>query len=496
MNILMQQTNGSRQQDIKLEFTGNWFIDAGILGFVNLMEEVYGWDLDTLQEMIAKEPEKLCYGYFPLAYIYYNILKTESIKDPKKPSDNIFQNSTNSKNDIFDKCWEFVKKNYLKEGRVALSSKYPFFYFHNFLFFQPRRKEDKQKKDFLQILGLEKAEAEAFKYMDRTFNKFLPSGEKFSNISYTESLLDAPTLERIIPLFGMFILTFPLAFLSVRSEKDNTLFYSPDVEFTHKVNKKLKFLLERKTKNESIFDLSWKAVVDEITEKKSQWALENMYIITYKIGGNQEILDVEYIGIPKLQASVLLDDTIREHLNREVRAVIGPKEKWWLLEEFIKGKPLYPIVLSHVNSALNKNTYLNFQACLSSLIIEANILNARSKNIKVKRSVLFSDDYFDNYKYLVNKIKEDERYSSYYSSLIRHISDDDEIKKRIARELITALRAMDKNLFLNILLKNLNEKKELCSNNNFNKWIFEKIIENDVSFERYGLVLAMNCVGG
>ncbi|MDI3502812.1 MAG: hypothetical protein PWR09_937, partial [Archaeoglobi archaeon] len=29
----------------ELQFTGNWFIDAGILGFVNLMEEVYGWDL-------------------------------------------------------------------------------------------------------------------------------------------------------------------------------------------------------------------------------------------------------------------------------------------------------------------------------------------------------------------------------------------------------------------------------------------------------------------
>ena len=26
---------------VRLEFTGNWFIDAGILGFVNLMEEVY-----------------------------------------------------------------------------------------------------------------------------------------------------------------------------------------------------------------------------------------------------------------------------------------------------------------------------------------------------------------------------------------------------------------------------------------------------------------------
>ncbi|GEM_PF-3795685 len=40
-----------------LEFTGNWFIDAGILGFVNLMEEVYGWDLDELtpsQKLIDK----------------------------------------------------------------------------------------------------------------------------------------------------------------------------------------------------------------------------------------------------------------------------------------------------------------------------------------------------------------------------------------------------------------------------------------------------------
>lgn len=25
----------------ELQFTGNWFIGAGILGFVNLMEEVY-----------------------------------------------------------------------------------------------------------------------------------------------------------------------------------------------------------------------------------------------------------------------------------------------------------------------------------------------------------------------------------------------------------------------------------------------------------------------
>ncbi len=32
----------NEHSDLGLEFTGNWFIDAGILGFVNLMEEVYG----------------------------------------------------------------------------------------------------------------------------------------------------------------------------------------------------------------------------------------------------------------------------------------------------------------------------------------------------------------------------------------------------------------------------------------------------------------------
>ena len=64
----------SKQNQIQtrdfLTFTGNWFIDAGILGFVNLMEEVYGWEFENLQKMIIKEPEKVYYGYFPFAYLY------------------------------------------------------------------------------------------------------------------------------------------------------------------------------------------------------------------------------------------------------------------------------------------------------------------------------------------------------------------------------------------------------------------------------------------
>jgi hypothetical protein len=57
----------------KLYFTGNWFIDCGILGFVNIMEEFYEWDVDKLNEKIDENHKLVYFGYFPLAFIYNNI---------------------------------------------------------------------------------------------------------------------------------------------------------------------------------------------------------------------------------------------------------------------------------------------------------------------------------------------------------------------------------------------------------------------------------------
>jgi hypothetical protein len=167
----------------------------------------------------------------------------------------------------------------------------------------------------------------------------------------------------------------------------------------------------------------------------------------------------------------------------------------WLPEEFIKGKPLYPIILNHVNLVINNETNLSYRSTIYSLITEANILYFRSENEKPNSSI-FSENYFNNYKGLVQDIKEDVRSTSYYASLIKKISNDEDKKARIARELISALKAKDKNLFLNILLKNLNESKELASNDSFNRWLMEKIIKNNVCFEIYGLILVMNLIGG
>ncbi len=108
----------------------------------------------------------------------------------------------------------------------------------------------------------------------------------------------------------------------------------------------------------------------------------------------------------------------------------------------------------------------------------------------MKKQCLFSDNYFDNYRTLVKDIKEDIRFTSFGASLINQISNDSEIKKRIARELFNALKSKDKNIFLNILLKYMNRINTL--NTNLYNWIFEKIIKNDISYEMYGLILVIN----
>ena len=56
------------REESGLEFTGNWFIDSGILGFVRLLEDIYGIDLQEIREM-ARRKEVLYFGLFPFAYI-------------------------------------------------------------------------------------------------------------------------------------------------------------------------------------------------------------------------------------------------------------------------------------------------------------------------------------------------------------------------------------------------------------------------------------------
>jgi len=112
--ILLISTDQSVPQR-QIDFTGNWFIDIGILGFINLMEEVYEWDLEDLRNRIKKEPEKVYYKYFPQAFVYYNLMKQNISNLPSpKDNDNVLEASVDQKQ-IFEESWKFIEKKLFKK---------------------------------------------------------------------------------------------------------------------------------------------------------------------------------------------------------------------------------------------------------------------------------------------------------------------------------------------------------------------------------------------
>jgi CRISPR-associated protein Cst1 len=485
---IIQQSNIKKEENV-LQFTGNWFIDAGILGFINLMEEVYGWDLDKLKYMLKEKPEIVYYGYFPIAYIHYNKNQSNPFLENKDLP--IF--TSTSKEKIFEDAWGFIEKQYKAKNkeRIDLRCSGNFRMFTNFLFFQPRWNKEKQKDSFMQILGLKNIQHDVLKDIDKTINKFLPSVEEFTNLFYTKSFITLETLLVFHPHSFVFILSFPLAFQNVSPRnQEGVFFYSPDLEFTYKISRKFSIFLKRLGDKSKLIRITWKIVIDSAIETQSLWTLENMYLISYQLDNKQNFTRVEYVGIPKIQANIIIDETIRENLNKSVQL---RENKCWLLEEFLKGRSLYPIVLNYINEVLNLRNYkgLNYYSMFYSLIVDSKILEFRESKKRIN-ATLFSERYFDNYKALVDEIKKEVKLTYFKASLIGEISKDKEHKERVARELLNALKGEDKNIFLNILLKNLNEERPLCRNNNFNNWILEKIISNNISWKNYGLILVIN----
>ena len=351
-----------------------------------------------------------------------------------------------------------------------------------------------QKDNFLDLLN-SSSKKEVLNKIDKVINKLLPSEDEFHNIFYCPTLIE--NLKENIPYLFVYLICFTFAFEKFKNI-GNILFYSNDLKFTYLINKRLKLKKKKIEKKENknsnaIFRVAWNEIVDTLIEYKSEWSLENMYIIKYQRLDNQSQEGVEYIGIPKLQAQVLLDDHIRNALNQWViihKAGENIINKW-ILEEFISGKPLYPLVFQHIRTCLTNNFNVNYFV-FYSLLLDASILELKEEQRKDKSKTLFSNEFFKrNYKEIVQKVKREFSGAYYYTTQVipKYFEDYDE-RKRFAYSLLNALQSKDKAEFLYILFKKLNEKKII--NTPVLNWIFDKIINNDISWKEYGLLL----VGG
>jgi len=416
------------------------------------------------------------------------------------------------KKDLFERAWKWIIINEpliseTKRGksRIKMSWAGRYRILTNFPLFQPGYDLERQKNIFMSLLGLKEIEDEILMYIDKATSKFLPSASDFPNIPFTKSCITMDSLLSLNPKAPMFILTYPLAFVSevLNLLEYQILFYSNELAFTYNVNKKLKLYLKKASQEDrqiNIFRITWNSIIDSISELESLWSLESMYLIKIKppTGQRQDLNEVEYIGIPKLQASIILDDAIRDALNRNipVKASNGRIEKRiWILEEFIKNKPLLPHLIHNLHlylaEPMNQRDYISKRTLVYASMVDAKVREFGSDNR------LFGDHFFNSYRQLLSEIKDDARWAFGVINSVSGLFENQDDRENYANLLLRAIKRGDKYRFINAILKALVEKKgEEKVVKNITNFIFNRILPNDLSWKNYALILIAGLIGG
>jgi len=297
-----------------------------------------------------------------------------------------------------------------------------------------------------------------------------------------------------IPRLFVYLLSFPKAFNRVGTT--NISFYSDSTDFSYKVNKRVNLLSKNVGQDSSskILEITWQSILDTLWELKGGWALENMYLIQYRRLDSQVQEDVEYIGISKLQAEILVDEKIRERLSIQVKiAEKGSKSYVWLLEEFLKNKPLLPVFY--------KNLRLYFAGRLSSIpytsLIYSAAIDKALKELSGEKRLLFSDEFFNRHKSIVDSVKNTaESYFSVVGNIKKKIFSEFSLeeKESLACRLFTRLRKHDKYGFVNELLRSLNQVN--IDAEQLVEYLFEKILQNSQTWQENSVPIIVGLIKG
>lgn len=323
---------------------------------------------------------------------------------------------------------------------------------------------------------------------DSTVNPFLYSPSEFFNVSYTKPL----TLNEIslglqlnIPIY-LLLLSFGNAFQFFKGE--NFLFYTNNLDSCYSVNEKIKAKISGIGRGNSLFKITWASVIDELIENKSNFSLENMYLIEFEGIENQKLKNVSYLNITKLQATILIDDTIRGSLNSNIQVESGRNVKWIsIIEEFIKNKPLFPIILKYAILKVNKDTN---QRVGNKTLFYALSVDAQISHLNNSKSNLFDSNFFHESEDSVFHIKERSKSMNLVYKNVSNLFSADK-KDRISYKLISVIKKYNKTAFVNIILKALIEEKGKNPERvkYINNYLFNNILRNDVNWQNYSLAM-------
>ncbi len=321
---------------------------------------------------------------------------------------------------------------------------------------------------------------------DSTINPFLFSPNEFSNLSYT-SLPKVSDLKKLLPnAFPPYILflVFFDAFIPVYGR--GIMFYTPELNSCYSINKRIRIKIELSRENNrgGLLKITWSAILDELIETKSKFSLENMYLIEVNIKQNK-LDDVEYIGIPKLYASIILDDQIRDALNTTLP--VGDSNVW-LLGEFIKQRALYPLISKHLWNAVRKNGFPNWRASLYTLAVDAKLRGEGNL-------ALFGKAFFEHPKRAAVEAKDFHREMNSTAMTIRALSSETG-GKNLVYSLFSALRRHNRNAFVNAIIKALLQSKSKDKVALITSYLFKHVLNNDSSWEDFALALVIGLAGG
>ena len=353
--------------------TGNWYIDAGIVGFLRYLYEDLNYSREEIEKLVNGE---ICINErvlsdFGLALwldkLYYKPNKKE--EDENRTSWNSFKNelieewkNKDENNRNLDALRCFLKEKFCGNTKFKIPDKVrlrPGMLF-NFKFFNVSKlKKCVMFDDFYNYMtNKEKVNEEQI--FDKTINKFLPSAAEFPN----EFMRSIPLneLENHIPYFKVFLLSFEKAFVKI--EQRWYFFHSPDIMDSFKENVDLAFkenvdLARNKSRNKSGNDNFVNAVITE-----SKWINDNWQVIIHSgfDNRNQEIRGVKFLPLDVATAKILKSNNFKERpyvLLKEFPVAEEPNYKVYTnaLELLVEHKPLSAFMISFMLRAVNDDDF-------------------------------------------------------------------------------------------------------------------------------------------
>jgi CRISPR-associated protein Cst1 len=484
----------------KLHFTGNWYFDCGIIGFLSVIDDVFGEEKVNYiltNASICKKNNTFQFDdeintiFFKAYWISYareqlTKLKLKERKEIRNELDKLIN---------IDNIDNFIKElNSLNEKYVLQSSqkgknkkkklihKLMSSFYKNFAFFNVSDKEilEDSKKYFFEYDEYKnKKQSIAIESLERAINKFLLSYKEFKNEFFDQPLKIEEIEDQLNMPLHIFLMCVEKGFVNFSNVKENIFVHTPSIDASWRIHKKLKILrdrfLKQKEKRYDIFSLTTNEIIDALYEEKSEWVLRNLLVITYSsISPKQEIENVKYLPFDKNIATLLKEQKIRKYVLANIEiSRNNEKQQIYGIDGLIYKKPLTPFLVEYIKTQIEENKEIPKN--IQTQFLHWSIIDLL--NYKLYRNDKIS--IIQRYRDMLQELK------YIHSIFMDQLKIDKDKAKDYVHLFIKEIRNLDRFNFTNHLLKLIWEKyteKSIMKNEDFQRLInyLFKILSYDI----------------